>query len=359
MKKASLGDIARIAGVSRMTVSCAMRNSPRVKAETREEIHRIARELNFIPDARMARLMEGVREAKSKEPLPIAWLNTGKHEDAWRRFRWLSPYYEGARDRCAELGYKLDEIWLKTPEMNSRRISNILYHRGITGVIVCPSLESLTHLRLNWSRFASVTFERAILAPRLHRVAHDYFYNMLLALKMLRRFGYRRIGVFMQQLTERKSFHGYISGLWYFHSDVDTAERVSPLIYRHVDEIKGDGQRFREWLDGERPDVVVGHHSELVNWLRAAGRKVPEEIGVVHLAMEDDCAEWAGIWSRKREIGAQVVEQLVTAMHNNNFGLPTVSHDLLIGGYWKAGATLLVPKPSRPHQKASRTRKAR
>jgi LacI family transcriptional regulator len=345
MKSASLGDIAKLAGVSRMTVSCALRNSPRVKPETRMAIQQIAERVGYVPDARMARLMTGVREAKSKEPLPIAWLNTAKYEDAWRKFPWLFPYYEGARNRCAELGYKLDEIWLSAPDMTARRISEILYHRGITGLIVCPSLESLTHLKLNWNRFASVTFEKAILAPRLHRVAHDYYYNMLLTLKMLRRSGYRRIGVFMQQLTERKSFHGYLAGLGYFQSGVRQSERVRPLLYRHVDEVAGGGRKFRAWLEKARPDVVVGHHSELVNWLNNAGRHVPGEIGVTHLALEDDCADWAGIWSRKREVGAQTVEQVVASLHNNQFGLPKVSHDLLIGGYWQPGKTLVTPKP--------------
>lgn len=49
-------DIADIAGVSQATVSRALRNSPLVRAETRERIQRIARELNYFVNRNAAGL---------------------------------------------------------------------------------------------------------------------------------------------------------------------------------------------------------------------------------------------------------------------------------------------------------------
>jgi len=49
-------DIAARAGVSQATVSRALRNSPLVRAETRERIHRIARELNYFVNRNAAGL---------------------------------------------------------------------------------------------------------------------------------------------------------------------------------------------------------------------------------------------------------------------------------------------------------------
>lgn len=49
-------DIAEAAGVSQATVSRALRNSPLVRKETRDRIHRIARELNYIVNRNAAGL---------------------------------------------------------------------------------------------------------------------------------------------------------------------------------------------------------------------------------------------------------------------------------------------------------------
>ncbi len=49
-------DIAEAAGVSQATVSRALRNSPLVRPETRERVHRIARELNYFVNRNAAGL---------------------------------------------------------------------------------------------------------------------------------------------------------------------------------------------------------------------------------------------------------------------------------------------------------------
>ncbi|GIX07045.1 MAG: hypothetical protein KatS3mg115_1448 [Candidatus Poribacteria bacterium] len=50
MKRVTIREIARRAGVSINTVSRALNNKPDVRAETRERILRIARELNYVPN---------------------------------------------------------------------------------------------------------------------------------------------------------------------------------------------------------------------------------------------------------------------------------------------------------------------
>ena len=99
--KASLGDIARVAGVSRVTVCYVMRNHPGPSQKTRERILKIANDLGYTPDARIASWMAKVREAKKKDLLPVAWLSTHSEKDAWEKYRFLSPYFRGACARPA------------------------------------------------------------------------------------------------------------------------------------------------------------------------------------------------------------------------------------------------------------------
>src|SRR6266536_5394470 len=56
----TLEDVARLAGVSRNTVSLAIRDSPRVKVETRERVMRIVRETGYRPNF-AARALAGRR----------------------------------------------------------------------------------------------------------------------------------------------------------------------------------------------------------------------------------------------------------------------------------------------------------
>jgi DNA-binding LacI/PurR family transcriptional regulator len=167
---------------------------------------------------------------------------------------------------------------------------------------------------------------------------------MFLALKLLRRFGYRRIGLFLQQHSERRSNHTYLAALSYFQSTIPCAERLDPMIFKHAEDTSSLSSKFEIWLRREKPDVVIGQHRELVNWLEKAGLSIPRDIGVVHLAIEDDVANWTGIWQRKREIGAETAELLISMLQNNRFGLPAVARDILIPGYWSRGTTLEIPR---------------
>lgn len=357
MKIVSLKDIAERVGVSRMTVSCALRNSPRVKKETAEHIRAVARQIGYAPDPKLAAAMTSVRNTKRKALEPIAWLNANQNARAYHDYTWLAPYRLGAAERCVELGYKLDEFWMRERGMTDRRMSSILSSRGIRGVVLCPAvLPEITHLRLDWKQFACASFETAMLVPRVHRVAPDYHYNILLALKMLRRLGYRRIGLFLHRQEERRSHHTYLASFRYFQSGIPANEHVEPLIYPDP----FDKRMLFEWLDRVKPDVVLGHHSKLVTWMVESGRRVPDDIGVAHLSLDGDCEDWAGILQHKHRIGAQTIELLVSMIQNSRFDLPDIAHETHIPGEWRHGKTLLRRKlilPSASRRKSGKKTK--
>lgn len=340
----SLSQIAELAGVSRMSVSCALRHQPGVSEPTRRRILKIARRLGYVPDARTAGRMSDVRLAKTKSLIPLAWINTDESEDTWRQKEYLFPYYEGARKRCPELGYELHEFWLRAPGMTMRRLSQILYHRGIQGVIIAPSTQAnRIHFRLDWEHFAAVSFQKALLRPQLFRVTPDYYHNILTALRTLHRARYHRIGVVLPIQSERRSDHAYTAALSYFYDQLPRMERIPPLYGLEEYGL----ERFRRWMHKYRPSVVVAQHKPLLTYLEQSGFQVPEEVGAVHLAMEDDCVDWAGIWANKREIGVATAELVISLVQNRQFGLPQIPRDITIPGVWHPGRTLLIPKPGK------------
>jgi LacI family transcriptional regulator len=347
--KASVGDIARAAKLSRTAVAFALQNRPGVSAATRQRVQRIAKRLGYSPDARITSWMARVREAKVKDFLPIAWLNTNSSEDTWTKFKFHTPYLEGARESCRDLGYHLDEIWTGQPGMTMRRISQILYQRHIQGVIVTYGAR---HLRLNWENLAAVALGGSLLAPRIHRVMNDSNFNLLLALKALRRTGYRRIGICLANQVDQFSQRVLHSTAQHFSMMTPESNRVPPLFYRGENDamIHEAERQFTTWIHRYRPEVVLGSSNLLLKWTKAAGLTVPKDVGIVHLAKDDDVLDWAGIHSNKKEMGATAAEWVISLVQNHRFGVPRVGLDMLVRGTWSAGWTLPPRKPTKYSQ---------
>ncbi len=331
----SLGDVARKAGISRTAAGYALQNRPGVSSETRQRVMRIAKQLGYIPDARIGVWMARVRESKSKDLLPIAWLNTSHEEDAWRKYKFHTPFLEGARDRALQLGYRLEEFWVHQPGLTLRRLSQILYQRGIEGAIVTPPAR---HLRLNWNHLAGVALGGALLAPRLHRVGSDDNFNLLLVLKMLKRSGYRRIGICLMTFADRVSHHIFRAVANDYLAQTCREDRIPSLFYAHED---AEAQKkLALWLRRNRPEVIVCSSNKFISWIQGIGLRVPEDIGLVHLAIDDDVPDWAGIHSNRHSMGVAAAEQVAYLIQNRQFGVPRTPFALGIRGHWQHGSTL-------------------
>ncbi len=336
---ASLGAVALAAQVSKATASLALRNSAGPSKQTRERVLKIAHQMGYVPDARMAMRMGGVAEAKSKDLLPIAWLNSNIDKDVWRKFKFHSPYIEGAAETCQRYGYRLEEIWIKQPGMTMRRIAEILYQRGIQAVIVSAPI---THLRLKWDHLAGVGIGGALLAPRLPRIDSNSHFNLLLALKMVRRLGYERIGICLAEQADRFTHRVMHATADHFYLKTPKAGRIPPIFYAgEADDVREMVERqIHKWLRLHRPQVVVGSTSHLLPWIQGAGFRVPDEVGLVHVSLDEDLLDWAGIHSNKREIGRVAAAQVISNLQNRQFGIPAAAPDILLQGKWQSGWTL-------------------
>jgi DNA-binding LacI/PurR family transcriptional regulator len=345
-KKISLGDIAEAAGVSVSAVSLALLNKPGISKAKRDQIVRIAKKLGYAPNARLSSMMVQVRKATSQDLLPIAWLNTSAEKDAWHCYSFHTPYLTGARARAAELGYKIEEIWTYEPGLTMKRLSKILYQRGIEGVVVpFPA----RHFRLDWDHLASVNLGSSLLIPRLNRVTADLNYNLQLTLRSLRKLGYRRIGINLWQQVDSSSNNTIraIGESLYHRSPRNDA--IPPLFHAsHAPPGEARAKEVIRWLKRYKPDVIVGHNHLIKDWVEAAGYRVPEDVGLVNLAVDDDVLDWAGIHSRRREMGASVIDQLVSQMRNRQYGVPKTPIEIVIRGVWQNGNTLKTLPAARP-----------
>jgi len=222
------------------------------------------------------------------------------------------------------------------------KIARMLYQRGIEGIIITFPIK---HVRLNWEKLAGVSLEGSLLAPRLNRVRADSTFNLQLAIKSVRHLGYRRIGICLTTHMDIVSEHRLGLVIHHFYTTSLSSERVKPLFHSVAEEtLEGKQTQFTEWLRREKPAVVIGNDGFLVQWVREAGYRVPEDVGVVNLSIDDDVLDWAGIYSHRKVQGQVAVEQVISLIQNCQFGVPKVPTDTYVRGYWHLGKTVLSQK---------------
>ena len=148
------------------------------------------------------------------------------------------------------------------------------------------------------------------------------------------RLGYSRIGICLQKQSEY--FIGATISDFYFNAPV--TERIQTLYHAFKEETREE--ELVAWLKRYKPEVIVGYDNHLKQWAEKAGYRIPEDVGIVHLALDDDVLDWAGIHSQRREMGGTAIEWLVSLMRNRRFGVPKTPLSILIQGTWRTGITL-------------------
>jgi LacI family transcriptional regulator len=337
-RQATLKEVAARAGLSIMTASRALRNQSNVTQASREKILRAARDLNYRPNPLVSALMSYRRASRApRDTVTLGLITNFPTRDGWRAARINQLFHEGAVQACDKHGYKLDEFWLRESDMTSRRLGSILYSRNISGLIVAPLPVALGHLRLEWEKFSAIALGYSLAWPRLHRAVNHQFRSIRTALRRLRKMGYYRVGLALKSSIDERVEHHYTGGFL-----VDQyRQRPSCRVPLHVVPDKEWTQpNFVRWFKKHRPEVIITHHEEILNWLEAFGAKVPADTGLIHLNCPERSGKFAGIFQNGAAVGSAAIDFLVAMLQRNERGIPAVPHTILVEGTWIDGKTI-------------------
>src|SRR5690349_1212960 len=106
--------IAKQAGVSPSAVSLALRDSPRISDKTKTLVRRLAAEAGYTPDARIVDLMRHLRKPRAvRQQASFGVISFYDSLRPWEKSRHLTKVHEGMQRRAAELGYRLEPLWVK------------------------------------------------------------------------------------------------------------------------------------------------------------------------------------------------------------------------------------------------------
>ncbi|PTY06494.1 LacI family transcriptional regulator [Verrucomicrobia bacterium LW23] len=336
MSKVTMQTVAAAAGVSRMTVSRALRDCPKIPIATRERIQRLAAELNYRPDPLIQRLATHLGESR-RAPYTgtLAWI-TDWSNDAWKASPTILAMYRGAQERATSQGYALDSFNLREPGMTGKRLSQILDHRAIQGLILAPISHGGGHMRLDWRRFSFVALGYSMRRPLVHRAANHHLHSVRVALRELSRRGYRRIGLCVSSETNARSDNCYLDAFLAYQPSLPCDQRVTPFNPKTTR--KDD---LLAWLSKEKPDCIVAVDPLIADMIANAGLKIPADIGFLLLDWPAGRPHMAGIDQQHNLVGSLAVDMLVGQVYRNERGIPETPRTMLIESRWQEGNSIL------------------
>lgn len=338
-KRVTIRDIAKEVGLHFSTVSQALKNSSRIKAETREKVQDVAKRMGYRPDPMLSALMAYRTQQQHRTFQGVlGWINGWPEKDYFLREEGCySEYFIGARQRAETLGYKVESFWLQEEGLSTSRVQGILSARNVHGILIPPFPEDFEMPEFDWNLFQGVCFGYSVHDMRLHRVTANQFHNTLLMYEELLKKGYERIGFALPQFIDDRVDGQFSAAFLHMNSGRKKRSCLPPFL-----DLQDDGSRaaFLEYVTRYKPEVLMLHDPVYLDILKDAGYHVPEDIGVGLLSIMPNHHGVAGIYEYGLQTGSAAVDLLVAMLHRGEKGLPEVSSAMLINGQWNDGPSL-------------------
>lgn len=343
----STRDIAKIAGVSKTTVSLCLRNHPKISADTRKRVQQIAKQLGYRVDPHVAKYMSHIqkkREDKSLMSLAALIPNYKSSQDAQKNTA-ITGFIENIQNRAITHGYQVDIIYLLEPGLTRTKLLRILRTRAIEGVIIGPSGTTLPELKVDLSSFPVAMCTLPYQKPVYHRVESDYFHDTLTALEKIYELGYRAPALTLLGGFADNAHHSVEAAYYYFCKIHPQTRFIPPYQSQNF-----DNKKSHNWLTTEQPDVVISNFAGTASWLIEIGYNIPEDIGfcLTHiLPVQENKTntyyphnKMSGVMIPTQEIDGSVVDMVVDQIRRNERGIPQIPKAMNIQGQWQQKASL-------------------
>lgn len=342
--KTNLRDLAERLDLSATTVSEALRGLPRVTAATRERVRRMAEEMGYRPNRLVGAVMSELRRARADAFRgTLAALDL---DEAARRSPGANLFHAellaGATRRAEELGFTVDPLGTRAGKVSKDRLRGIVKARGVRGVLVLPMMD-LDFSGLDFEGTALIYADHASGPGAPHSICADHYGAMMLAMEKVRALGYRRPGLVMQDVHDRRLLHRWEAGHAMFraHQAEASGMRSPPAcVLPYVRGTGFDEERFLAWFAKSKCDVIITHHPRVKALMELAGARVPETHGFCCLNVINCAFPCAGLDLRPRLLGERAAELLIGQVLRNEGGAPERPLATTMPVDWVDGPTL-------------------
>ncbi|MEX1079782.1 MAG: LacI family DNA-binding transcriptional regulator [Homoserinimonas sp.] len=321
-------NVARLAGVSQPTVSRALRDDPRVSAETKRRVREAAALLGYVPS-------EAGRALSSGRTHRIGLLVT----DLDNQFYWqiIAPAHRSL-DR---LGYRL---MLHTDTGSDETIAERLVSDGLDGVILTTTtLDSVTPVRLRDRGIPFVYLNRTSSLVEADAAVVNSDQGFREAVRMVAELGHRRIGAILGPANTSTGQSREVA----LRQELDTHGLTldESLVRRGpFDSHAGDSAMSELLEKRDRPTLVFCGNDVVaygaLNAARRQGIAVPEEISVIGFDNLPDASwpiiqlstiayDYVAMTARATELIVNRVENPASAFRHEEFDTTFIDRSTL------------------------------
>lgn len=311
----NLEDIAKLAGVSRSTVSRVVNNDARVSAEVRERVARIIDETNYRPNA-------AARSLASRRSRIVGLLIPQSMSEIFRD-AWFPVMIQGAMDGCQEADLSLTLLMESStePATVDRLIERTVRSHHLDGLVISTALaDDVLCARLTAEAFPFVCIGQD---PRSTAsfVDIDNHAAARLATEHLIAHGYRRIAFIAGHrniVAACSRYEGYTDAMR------DAGLPSGPVCPGEFNEHRAFTAAMGLLAGPERPEAIFAASDAMaIGVLRAAqalGLRVPDDLAVMGFdGFEDDLLESHRLTTVRqpaRAIGRRAIELLSELIAN-------------------------------------------
>lgn len=237
-----------------------------------------------------------------------------------------------AHAAAAKEGYRLEHF--RAEEIPSaRRLGDLRYHRGISGVVLVNSAETPDLADFPWDRFCAVSCWTAYARNPVDCVRFNPFDTVRAALERLAAGGCRRPGlILVHDARGLSSANDKMLGSFEHHGRKLLGRApVRPLLTRfdHM-----GGAHLMTWFHRETPDGIIGPHDGIYFQLLQAGLRMPEQARYLSLMAQKEAAGVAHFSNMRGRCAEVAVEQLALRLRYNPRGIPSHPMDFVLAPVW-------------------------
>ncbi len=283
VRTVTLQTIADRLGISKATVSYALRDDPKITETVRKRVKEEAANLGYRPDPALSRLAayRWPDQPRAETGTTVVYLSSfNKPDPPGERV-----LMETIKAEIERLGYEFSILRVNEYKTVSGLL-RVLKNRGVAGIIVgtVRKLDCEVIRNMDWSVFPAVACGGGYYNPPIPTFTFHVHQSVMLAWQKAVEYGYKRIALalYAEPTPSEDDILRYGAAQWVIDSVAEKENRIAPWVGSIY-----EPEKAIPWLKKNKPDAVISYHIGLQQMYMDLGA-ISETTGFAVFHMEEE-----------------------------------------------------------------------